>query len=119
RVAAKAGPSRGQSRSKLRFVAGDAALGREVEALRDNLVWSGAPWEMSTALHLRDRQVRELVPPGRTNVKLSRGGLVEVEYAVQYLQILHGREHPELRSSSTLSALAALRRLGLVSEVEH
>ena len=119
REGGEAAPFERQALIKLRFVAGDAALGREVEALRDNFVWSGAPWEMSTALHLRDRQVKELVPLGRTNVKLSRGGLVEVEYAVQYLQILHGREHLELRTSSTLSALAALLRLGLVSEVEH
>jgi glutamate-ammonia-ligase adenylyltransferase len=119
REGGEAAPFERQALIKLRFVAGDPALGREVEAFRDHFVWSGAPWDMSTALHLRDRQVKELVPLGRTNVKLSRGGLVEVEYAVQYLQILHGSEHLELRSTSTLSALAALRRLGLVSEVEH
>jgi glutamate-ammonia-ligase adenylyltransferase len=119
REGGEAAPFERQALIKLRFVAGDATLGGEVEAIRDRFVWSGAPWDMSTALHLRDRQVKELVPLGRTNVKLSRGGLVEIEYAVQYLQILHGREQPELRSGSTLSALAALRKLGLVSEAEH
>jgi glutamate-ammonia-ligase adenylyltransferase len=119
REGGEAAPFERQALIKLRFVAGDAALGREVEAFCDDFVWSGAPWDLSTALHLRDRQVRELVPLGKTNVKLSRGGLVEVEYAVQYLQILHGREHRELRTTSTLTALAALRRLGLVSEIEQ
>lgn len=119
REGGEAAPFERQALIKLRFVAGDPALGREVEAFRDEFVWSGAPWDMSTALHLRDRQVKELVPLGRTNVKLSRGGLVEVEYAVQYLQILHGREHPELRCNSTLAALAALRTLGIVSGPEH
>ncbi|MGH9460098.1 MAG: hypothetical protein ACRD1X_02690, partial [Vicinamibacteria bacterium] len=119
REGGEAAPFERQALIKLRFVAGDPALGREVEAFRDDFVWSGAPWDLPTALHLRDRQMRELVPLGRTNVKLSRGGLVEVEYAVQYLQIRNGREHRELRSTSTLSALAALRRLGLVSEAEH
>jgi len=90
-----------------------------VERLRDEFVWSGEPWDREDALRLRDRQVRELVPPGRFNVKLSRGGLAEVEYAVQYLQIQHGREHPQLRTRQTLAALGALRDLGNVSPAEH
>ncbi len=45
--------------------------------------------------------------------------MVEVEYAVQYLQIRHGREHPELRAPQTLRALSALRALGLVTALEH
>src|SRR5262249_36559465 len=88
-----AAPFERQALIKLRFVAGDETLGREVEALRDAFVWSGEPWDREDALRLRERQVRELVAPGRFNVKLSRGGMVEVEYAVQYLQIQHGREH--------------------------
>ena len=62
-----------QALVKLRFVAGDEALGREVERVRDAFVWSGEPWDREASLHLRERQVRELVPPGRFNVKLSRG----------------------------------------------
>jgi glutamate-ammonia-ligase adenylyltransferase len=45
--------------------------------------------------------------------------MVEVEYAVQYLQIQHGRAHAELRTPRTLIALAALRDLRLVSAGEH
>jgi glutamate-ammonia-ligase adenylyltransferase len=112
-------PFERQALIKLRFVTGDEAVGREVEGVRDAFVWSGEPWDREDALHLRDRQVRELVPPGRFNVKLSRGAMVEVEYAVQYLQIQHGREHPELRTPQTLRALEALRRLGLVTAREH
>jgi glutamate-ammonia-ligase adenylyltransferase len=59
------------------------------------------------------------VPPGRFNVKLSPGALVEVEYAVQYLQIEHGRDRPELRTPSTLVALAGLARAGLLTAEEH
>lgn len=114
-----AAPFERQALIKLRFVTGDETLGREVERLRDAFVWSGEPWDREDALHLRDRQVRELVAPGRFNVKLSRGAMVEVEYAVQYLQIRHGREHPELRAPQTLRALAALRGLRLVTALEH
>jgi [glutamine synthetase] adenylyltransferase / [glutamine synthetase]-adenylyl-L-tyrosine phosphorylase len=112
-------PFERQALIKLRFVTGDEALGRGVERLRDAFVWSEEPWDREDALHLRDRQVRELVLPGRFNVKLSRGAMVDVEYAVQYLQIRHGREHAELRTPQTLRALAALRALGLVTDQEH
>ncbi len=114
-----AAPFERQALIKLRFVTGDEALGREAERLRDAFVWSDEPWDREDALRLRDRQVRELVPPGRINVKLSRGGMVEVEYAVQYLQIQHGRDHAELRTPETLTALSVLRNLGFVSAVEH
>jgi glutamate-ammonia-ligase adenylyltransferase len=50
-----------------------------------------------------------------TNVKYSPGGLIDIEYAVQYLQIRHGTRHKSLRSPSTLTALRALRRLGKLS----
>jgi glutamate-ammonia-ligase adenylyltransferase len=104
-----------QALLKLRPVAGDAALAREVEQVRDAFVWSGEPWDRENALHLRERQARELVPPGRINVKYSRGCLVDAEYAVQYLQLLHGGERPALRTPSTLEALEELRKDGLLS----
>jgi glutamate-ammonia-ligase adenylyltransferase len=113
-----AAPFERQALLKLRFVAGDPALGREVEALRDAFCWSGEPWDQKDALHLRERQSRELVPPGRFSVKMSRGGLVEVEYAVQYLQLLHGRERPELRTPSTLAGLERLRAASLLTSEE-
>jgi glutamate-ammonia-ligase adenylyltransferase len=119
RAGGGAAPFERQALIKLRFVAGDEALGREVLALRDAFVWSGEPWDREDALRLRERQARELVSPGRFNVKLSRGGMVEVEYAVQYLQIQHGRAHPELRTPQTLQALGVLRDLGLLSPAEH
>jgi glutamate-ammonia-ligase adenylyltransferase len=112
-------PFERQALVKLRFVAGDARLGQAVLDLRDGFVWSGEPWDRAEALRLRERQVHELVPPGRFNVKLSRGGLVDVEYAVQYLQVLHGREHAVLRTPRTLEALAALADLGILSAAER
>jgi [glutamine synthetase] adenylyltransferase / [glutamine synthetase]-adenylyl-L-tyrosine phosphorylase len=51
-------------------------------------------------------------------VKYSPGALVEVEYAVQYLQIEHGRAMPELRTPSTLEGLDRLQQAGLVSPDE-
>jgi glutamate-ammonia-ligase adenylyltransferase len=108
-----------QALIKLRRVAGDEALGAEIERLRDHFVWGATPWDRQDALHLRDRQCRELVPAGRFNVKYSPGALVEVEYAAQYLQIEHGRSDPRLRTPSTLEALDRLREAGLLASAER
>lgn len=114
-----AAPFERQALVKLRHVAGDAALGARVLAVRDAFVWSGEPWDRADALHLRDRQSRELVPAGRFHVKYGPGALVEVEYAAQYLQLEHGRERPELRTPSTLEALDRLGEAGVVSAADR
>ena len=114
-----AAPFERQALIKLRFVAGDETLGREVVRLRDAFVWSDEPWDREASVHLRERQARELVPPGRFNVKMSRGGLVDAEYTVQYLQIRHGREHPFLRTHATLPALDRLRTAEILESDEY
>jgi [glutamine synthetase] adenylyltransferase / [glutamine synthetase]-adenylyl-L-tyrosine phosphorylase len=108
-----------QALIKLRRVAGDDLLGRTVETQRDVFVWSGEPWDRENALHLRDRQARELVPPGRFSVKYSPGALVDIEYATQYLQIQHGRSDLELRTPATLEALDRLRAREILSAIEQ
>ncbi len=109
-------PFERQALIKLRHVAGDPALGRAVERLRDTVVYSGAPWDLKEAVEVRRAQIAQLVDPATINVKHSPGGLIDVEYAVQYLQLIHGHRHKALRTPNTLAALAALARLGLVSQ---
>jgi glutamate-ammonia-ligase adenylyltransferase len=111
-------PFERQAMIKLRPVLGDRALAEDVLRVRDAFVWSEEPWDREDALHLRERQARELVPAGRVNVKYSRGCLIDAEYAVQYLQLLHGRGRPELRTPSTLEALTRLQAAGLLSPDE-
>ncbi len=103
-----AAPFERQALIKLRFVAGDTALGKRVEAHRDRYVYSGAPWDLAAALELRRQQIAQLVKPGQVNLKHSHGGIVTIEYAVQYLQLMHGHKDPRLRTPNTLQALAAL-----------
>ncbi len=110
-----AAPFERQALIKLRHVAGDEHLGKRVEAHRDAYVYSGAPWDLMIALDLRRQQVKELVEPGRINVKYSPGGLIDVEYAVQYLQLMYGHRYPALRTTNTMEALAALVETGLVA----
>ena len=103
-----------QALIKLRHVAGDEMLSRRLEQQRDRFTFGPEPWDMAAALHLRSRQVRELVRPRKLNVKYSAGGIIDIEYAVQYLQVLNGHEHREIRTSNTLQALSALSKLGII-----
>ena len=72
-------------------------------------------------LAMRERMEREIADesPGRYNSKLGRGGLVDVEFAVQFLQLAHGSGHPAIRTPSTPRALAALLDEGLLAPPEH
>jgi glutamate-ammonia-ligase adenylyltransferase len=53
-----------------------------------------------------------LVTPGAKNAKFSPGGLVDIEYTTQALQIRHGLAHPEVREVSTRRAIRALESVG-------
>jgi len=108
-----------QALIKLRWVAGNEELGHRVEAHRDTFTYSDAPWDRENALHLRRRQMRELVRAREINVKYSAGGIIDIEYAVQYLQLLHGKDHPNLRFPNTLQALDELYRLKLIQASEY
>jgi glutamate-ammonia-ligase adenylyltransferase len=114
-----AAPFERQALIRLRWCAGDEKLGHRVEAHRDSFTYSGQAWDWRDALHLRQRQMNELVKPGDVNVKYSAGGIIDIEYAVQYLQLLNGKEHPEIRVPTTLEALGHLRRLQIVRESDY
>jgi glutamate-ammonia-ligase adenylyltransferase len=118
-IGGEAAPFERQALIKLRWVAGDAGLGHRVEAHRDTFSYNGAPWDWADAMELRKRQTRELVKPGQTNVKYSAGGIIDVEYAVQYLQLINGADHPEVRLPNTLDALESLRRLQIIREADY
>ncbi len=113
-----AAPFERQALVKLRFVCGDRPLGVQVEAHRDAFVYSGQPWDLAAARSLRRQQIKELVEPGRVNVKFSPGGIVDIEYAAQYLQVMHGHAIPALRTPNTLEALAAAARHRLLPSPE-
>lgn len=110
-----AAPFERQSLIKLRHVAGDATLGRRIETHRDKYVYSGQPWDLPVALDLRRQQLKQFVERDTINLKHSPGGIVDIEYAVQYLQIMHGHRLPTLRTPNTMQALAALVDCGIVT----
>jgi glutamate-ammonia-ligase adenylyltransferase len=115
----QAAPFERQALIKLRWVAGDATLGRQVEAHRDAFVYSTVPFDLDTAVRLRQQQMEELVQPGTLDAKYSPGGLIDVEYTVQYLQLMHGAGTPALRLTNTLEAMRALHQTGHLSPAEY
>ncbi|MFJ2604679.1 bifunctional [glutamine synthetase] adenylyltransferase/[glutamine synthetase]-adenylyl-L-tyrosine phosphorylase [Streptomyces sp. NPDC087425] len=106
-----------QALLKARPVAGDLDLGAEYIAALDPLVWQAAEREnFVTDVQKMRRRVVENIPAAEVDreLKLGPGGLRDVEFAVQMLQLVHGRADPTLRSGSTLDALQALAAGGYV-----
>ena len=68
---------------------------------------------------LKSRMENERIPKGVSrdrHLKLGKGGLSDVEWTVQLLQLEHAHDHPELRTTSTLGALVALEQAGFVTD---
>jgi glutamate-ammonia-ligase adenylyltransferase len=106
-----------QALLKARYVAGDAELGtRYVEAVTP-LVWQAAQREdfVPDVQAMRRRVVQSLPADGAgRELKLGPGGLRDIEFAVQLLQLVHGRADETLRDPATLPALAGLAAGGYV-----
>lgn len=112
-------PYERQALVKLRPIAGDEAFGRQIVALRDRLIYTPQAFDAAPLRAMRERQVRQLVRAGTFHAKLSPGGLVDLEYLVQALQITHGHRDAALRTTNTLGAASALRWAGILSEDDH
>jgi [glutamine synthetase] adenylyltransferase / [glutamine synthetase]-adenylyl-L-tyrosine phosphorylase len=106
-----------QALMKARPAAGDAELGRQyIEAVMP-MVWTASQREdFVPEVQAMRRRVEELVPAGvrAREIKLGTGGLRDVEFAVQLLQLVHGRNDESLHVASTVDALAALSAGGYI-----
>ena len=110
-----------QALLKARPVAGDLEVGRAYCEVVNPMVWAAVEREnfVPDAQAMR-RRVEKNVPPGEADrqLKLGAGGLRDVEFTVQLLQLVHGRADEQIRSPTTLNALAALSAGGYVGR-EH
>ena len=110
-----------QALLKARPVAGDIGLGDEYVAALEPLVWKAAERENFVAdVQKMRRRVVENIPVAEIDreLKLGPGGLRDVEFAVQLLQLVHGRADAALRSGTTLDALQALAAGGYVGRAD-
>jgi glutamate-ammonia-ligase adenylyltransferase len=106
-----------QALLKARPVAGDEELGREYCDAVDPMVWSAADRDDFVAdVRAMRRRVEDHIRADHADreIKLGRGGLRDVEFAVQMLQLVHGRGDESIRSRNTLEALPALADGGYV-----
>ncbi|WP_326676939.1 bifunctional [glutamine synthetase] adenylyltransferase/[glutamine synthetase]-adenylyl-L-tyrosine phosphorylase [Streptomyces sp. NBC_01237] len=110
-----------QALLKARPVAGDPELGAEYVEAVSPLVWQAADRENFVPdVQKMRRRVVDNIPPDRVEreLKLGPGGLRDVEFAVQLLQLVHGRSDAGLHSGTTLEALRALAEGGYVGRAD-
>ncbi|MDQ3915371.1 MAG: bifunctional [glutamine synthetase] adenylyltransferase/[glutamine synthetase]-adenylyl-L-tyrosine phosphorylase [Actinomycetota bacterium] len=108
---------------KARLVAGDSEVGaRFVSETRAYAYPAKLPPDaLGEIRHLKARMEKERVPRGtepRRHLKFGPGGLADVEFSAQLLQIQHAHEREDLQVTSTLAALDACWREGLLSDAE-
>ncbi len=106
-----------QALLKARPVAGDLGVGAQFCALVEPMVWAASSREgFVDEVQAMRRRVVEHIPAGtrERQLKLGPGGLRDVEFAVQLLQLVHGRTDEAIRPPTTLSALSRLTERGYV-----
>ena len=106
--------------TRARVVAGPAKLRADIEAgIAAALDNAGEPARIrADAASMRARLARDLPPSGPWDVKLRPGGQIEVEFICQTLQLIHTATRPELRSTTTRTALRRLAEAGLLPEAD-
>jgi glutamate-ammonia-ligase adenylyltransferase len=112
-----------QSLTRARYVAGDVAVAERFLELVTPYVYRGEfpDTAVREVRRMKARIERERIPHGEDpnfHLKLGRGSLSDIEFTVQLLQLLHGGRMPEVRHPSTLRALTALERLGVIDPLD-
>ncbi len=110
-----------QALLKARPLAGDRELGTAFVEMVAPRVWASASHEgfVESVQRMRER-VTENIPAAEVDVqlKLGPGGLRDVEFTIQLLQLVHGQADPDVRQPATLDALDALARGGYIGREE-
>ncbi|MGH8870477.1 MAG: bifunctional [glutamine synthetase] adenylyltransferase/[glutamine synthetase]-adenylyl-L-tyrosine phosphorylase [Acidimicrobiia bacterium] len=107
-----------QALLKARPAAGDTALGDRFSEMVETVVWErGLDVDALRSIRRLKEQAEAAAKP--SDIKRSRGGIRDVEFSVQLLQLVHGRLDPELRLPATLDALQALTDHGFVGNEDR
>ncbi|MCV9910729.1 bifunctional [glutamate--ammonia ligase]-adenylyl-L-tyrosine phosphorylase/[glutamate--ammonia-ligase] adenylyltransferase [Burkholderia pseudomallei] len=111
-----------QALTRARYSAGDARIGAVFEAIRVQVLTTPRD---AAVLAREIVEMREKVLAGHPNtterfdLKHDRGGMVDIEFAVQYWVLLHAARHPEMiRNTGNIALLREVSRFGLMSEEE-
>lgn len=113
-----------QALLRARFVGGDSELGNRFIEMIDRLRYPEvglSAEQLREIRHIKARVESERLPRGadpQTHIKLGRGGIADIEWTVQLLQLEHAARRPSLRTTSTIDALQALEALEMITPAE-
>jgi glutamate-ammonia-ligase adenylyltransferase len=102
-----------QALARARVVRSEAAFAAEVTAALRNAML-GKPWSATLANEVRAMRAKLEATAGPRSLKRGRGGIVDVEFAVQLLQLKYAREHPAILEPNVWAALDALEVAALL-----
>jgi glutamate-ammonia-ligase adenylyltransferase len=102
----------------MRCIGGNREFGAQVERLRDAMIYGSPSIHPHELQELRAKQYLEKRRPGKLNAKFSPGALVDLEYDVQLLQVMHGKDAAALRTPRIHEALEALTNAGVLNQQE-
>ena len=118
-----AAPWERQALIKARVAVGSAALAASYDALTAEIVYERPlPDNLAEEIfRLRQRMEKELGKEDERhrNIKTGRGGMVDVEFIAQYLQLRHGKDKPTLRCRNLVDALSALQSENFISVLDY
>jgi len=107
--------------TRARIVTGDAALGVKVQqVIADTLTRERDPIQLLTDVaDMRRRIAKEHRATSRWQVKHMNGGLVDIEFIAQTLQLAHAHDHPGILAPNTRAALDRAAASGLLTTADH
>lgn len=112
-----------QAMLKARFAAGDAEFGAKLLADMQQYIYASAPTheDLKELYRIRRRMEIEIAKEGsgRYNIKYGKGGLVDVEFTTQILQLKFGEKSPSIRQPNTAKVIASLKDERIISEHDY
>lgn len=103
-----------QALCRARLIYGSPRAGRDAMDVIEHAAYD-PQWRPENAEEIRRMRMRMEDTASRANLKRGPGGVVDIEFLVQMLQLKYGREQPSIRQPNTLDAIAALGEAGLLS----
>ena len=107
-----------QALLKARPVIGAVPARKRFAAIRAAAIW-GRSWSASDVAEIRHNRLRMEQGASAANLKRGPGGVVDIEFLVQVLQLVHGASDPRLQTTETLAGLVALHDLRIIPTASY
>ena len=106
-----------QALLKARPAAGDRDVGQKFRELAERVIWE-VGFDVDALRSIRQIKTQTEEGADRDDIKRSPGGIRDIEFTIQLLQLVHGRFDPDLRVTSTMAAIRELGSHGYIEERE-